>query len=104
MNEKIIQIIPAPADLWAVYAKETNEPLSEGGVCRVACLALMEDGETGRVFVSRWRWNYRLCRLRRQFCRVHLRQRPAARVLNFALYRDFGGPKKGAPITRFVMP
>ena len=78
MNEKIIQIIPAPADLWAVYAKETNEPLSEGGVCRVACLALMEDGETVRAMV----------------CRVHLRQRPAARVLNFALYRDFGGPKR----------
>ena len=31
--------------MWAVYAKEENEPLSEGGVCRVACLALMEDGD-----------------------------------------------------------
>ena len=52
MCEKIIQIIPAPTDMWAVYAKEENEPLSEGGVCRVACLALMEDGQTVRAMVA----------------------------------------------------
>lgn len=52
MNEKIIQIIPAPADMWAVYAKDENEPMSEGWVCRVACLALMDDGETVRAMVA----------------------------------------------------
>ena len=52
MNEKIIQIIPAPSDMWAVYAKEENEPVSEGGMYRVACLALMEDGETVRAMVA----------------------------------------------------
>ena len=52
MSEKIIQIIPAPSDMWAVYAKEENEPLSEGSMYRVACLALMEDGETVRAMVA----------------------------------------------------
>lgn len=52
MTEKIKQIIPAPADMWAVYAKEENEPLSEGGMGRVACLALMDDGETVRAMVA----------------------------------------------------
>lgn len=52
MTEKIKQIIPAPADMYAVYAKEENEPLSEGGIGRVACLALMDDGETVRAMVA----------------------------------------------------
>ena len=46
MSDKILQIIPAPADMWAVF--RTNKP----GVFsreRVACLALIEneDGCTG---------------------------------------------------------
>lgn len=45
MSNKIVQIIPSPADMWAVFAKEETEPMSEGGVCRVACLALMDDEE-----------------------------------------------------------
>ena len=52
MTEKIKQIIPAPIDMCAVYAKEENEPWSEGGMGRVACLALMDDGETVRAMVA----------------------------------------------------
>ena len=42
MNEKILQIIPAPADMWATYEDENGETKRD----RVACLALIgsEDG------------------------------------------------------------
>lgn len=43
MNDKIKQIIPAPANMWAVY---------DGSNARVVCLALMEDGETIRAMVD----------------------------------------------------
>lgn len=49
---KIKQIIPAPTDMWAVYSAIEDEPLSEGGFCRVACLALMYDGETVSAMVA----------------------------------------------------
>ena len=38
MNEKILQIIPAPADMWATYEDENGEAKRD----RVACLALIE--------------------------------------------------------------
>ena len=43
MNEKILQIIPAPADMWATYEDEQTGKISRD---RVACLALIgsEDG------------------------------------------------------------
>lgn len=43
MNDKIKQIIPAPADMWAVY---------ECHASRVVCLALMEDGEDVRAMID----------------------------------------------------
>lgn len=44
MSDKIKMIIPAPADMWALYAMEGNsgEPPHE---MRVACLALLACGE-----------------------------------------------------------
>lgn len=43
MNDKIKQIIPAPADMRAEY---------ESNCARVVCLALMEDGETVRAMID----------------------------------------------------
>lgn len=43
MNDKIKQIIPAPAGMQAEY---------DGYNVRVACLALMEDGKTVRAMVD----------------------------------------------------
>lgn len=39
MNEKILQIIPAPADMWATYEDEQTGKISRD---RVVCLALVE--------------------------------------------------------------
>ena len=39
MNEKIIQIIPAPKDLYAVYNIDINE-----GQSRILCLGLTNEG------------------------------------------------------------
>lgn len=38
MNEKILQIIPAPADMWATYEDENGETKRD----RIVCLALIE--------------------------------------------------------------
>jgi len=43
MDEKIIQIIPAPAKLFAVYSNEEN-PKREI-TSRIVCLALTDKGE-----------------------------------------------------------
>ena len=40
MENKIIQIIPAPKALWAVYAKDSGERVSQ-----VVCLALTATGK-----------------------------------------------------------
>lgn len=40
-SDKIIQVIPAPADMWARFKADGN---NGGGACRVVCLALVEDG------------------------------------------------------------
>lgn len=40
MKEKIIQIIPAPANLYAIYAVDGGEGISE-----VVCLALTDSGK-----------------------------------------------------------
>ena len=44
MTEKIKQIIPAPVDMWALYAREddSGEPPH---AMRVACLALLDCGD-----------------------------------------------------------
>lgn len=42
MNDKIIQIIPAPADLLAVYENDDKETSCTG---RLAALALMESAD-----------------------------------------------------------
>ena len=44
MNEKLLQIIPAPADMWATFKDGDGETKRE----RVACLALVEDKDKHR--------------------------------------------------------
>jgi len=38
MNEKILQIIPAPSNMWATYEDENGETKRD----RIVCLALIE--------------------------------------------------------------
>ena len=40
-SDKIVQIIPAPADMWARFKADEGD----GGACRVVCLALVENGD-----------------------------------------------------------
>lgn len=49
-EDRIIQIIPAPTDMWAVHRGKDN---GEDYECwsRVVCLALMEDSRTGCRYV-----------------------------------------------------
>lgn len=46
MNDKIIQIIPCTADLWARYSGEDSGEKYES-LFRVVCFALIEDPDDG---------------------------------------------------------
>lgn len=46
MQDKIIQIIPAPADMWSVH-RGTDQGEEYEGWCRIVCMALVEDPESG---------------------------------------------------------
>jgi hypothetical protein len=48
MNEKILQIIPAPADMWAVFEGTDADGENYRYRNRVACLALIEEQDGTR--------------------------------------------------------
>lgn len=47
MEDKIIQIIPAPADMWTVH-RGTDQGEEYECWCRIVCLALVEDVDDDR--------------------------------------------------------
>lgn len=48
MNDKILQIIPAPADMWAVFEGTDADGEKYRNRNRVACLALVEGRDGSR--------------------------------------------------------
>lgn len=50
MEDKIIQIIPAPADMWAVH-RGNDQGEDYESWSRIVCLALVEDPECGYRYV-----------------------------------------------------
>lgn len=50
MEDKIIQIIPAPADMWAVH-RGTDQGEDYECWSRIVCLALVENPECGYRYV-----------------------------------------------------